>query len=170
MYKRKNWLKTSFYFFYVVILLISCTTSKKVIKQTQAFSETFYPGIVAVDENGKEKPSNSQTKYFVYAVTTSDKIKWDTAWINGKVYTISAEKMKEPSFVEVGIDKLTGHKISITIRKGEYLYLLQLKPISNTTGTQTIPAKELRIKASYKTKEMNLMLSDIKELVTPDPV
>ena len=140
------------------------------IKQTHAFFVTISPGIIAVDENGKEMPLNSQTKYLVYAVTCSDKIKWDTAWINGRVYTINAEKINTSPVFEVGIDKQTGNKIAITTGETENLYLLQLNHVSITTKTDAYPLKELKIKATYKRKELNLSISGIKELATPDPV
>jgi hypothetical protein len=171
MYMHRLYLSGTIGFFLGSILfLLSCRSTNKVIKQTHAFSVTLYPGIVAVDEHGKELPSSSQTKYLVYAVTGSDKIKWDTAWINGRVYTINAEKINPSPVFEVGIDKQTGNKIAIITGETENLYLLHLNPVSITTKTDAHPLKELKIKATYKRKEVNLSISGIKELATPDPV
>lgn len=153
-----------------MFFLCSCTNTQKVIKQTHAFFVTLYPGIVAVDENGKEMPSKSQTKYSVYAVTGSDKVKWDTAWINGIIYMISAEKINPSPVFEVGINKQTGSKISITTRENEQLYLLHLNPVSTIPNTDAIPLKELMIKATFKGKVINSIITNITELTTPDPV
>lgn len=141
------------------------------MKQTHAFSATSYPGIVAVDENGKEMPSKPETKYFVYVVTTSENIAWDTAWINAKAFTIIAEKINAFSGFEVGISNQTGDKITIQTKENEHLYRLQLNPVSKNEAV-IIPSqeKELRLKAVYKRKEVILQTSKITELTTPDPV
>lgn len=167
---RKYFLRTIAGFFCAMFLLSSCSSSGKVIKQLQAFSVTVYPGIIAVDENGKEMPVNSQTKYLVYAVTGSDKIKWDSAWVNGRAYTITAEKMSPTPVFEVGVEKLTGNKITIATSETEQLYLLHLSPVSTTKSTETELLRELLIRAVYKRKELNLSRHDIKELTAPDPV
>lgn len=171
MYMHKKYLIGAIPFFWgIVLFLFSCMSTSKVIKQTHAFYVTLYPGIVAVDENGKEMPSNSQTKYSVYAVTGSDKVKWDTAWINGRIYTVNAEKINPSPVFEVGIDKQTGNKVTITTRETDHLYLLHLNPVSNIPNTETIPLKELMIKATYKGKVINCTITNITELSTPDPV
>ena len=154
-----------------IFCFFSCTNAKKVVKQTQAFSAISYPGIVAVDENGKEMPSKAHTKYLVYVVTASENIAFDTAWINGNAFTIVAEKMNALSGFDVGISKQTGDKITIQTKENEHLYRLQLTPVSeNDFNVSPLQEKELRIKAVYKRKEVILHTSKITELTTPDPV
>lgn len=167
---RKYLMRTITFFLAAMLLLVSCISTNKVIKQTHAFFVTLYPGIVAVDENGKEMPSNNQTRYSVYAVTGSDKVKWDTAWINGRVYTISAEKINPAPVFEVGIDKQTGSKITIATGETEHLYLLHLNPVSITPNTDANLLRESMIKATYKGKVINCTITNITELTTPDPV
>jgi hypothetical protein len=166
---RTKLLVTVTCFLGIILFLFSCTSSNKVIKQTQGFFVTLSPGIVAVDENGKEMPSNSQANYSVYAVTSSDKVKWDSAWINDRIYTISVEKINASPVVEVGIDKATGSKVTITIGETDHLYLLHLNPVLSSPKMHADPLGELKIKATYKGKVINCTITNIKELSTPDP-
>jgi len=102
----------------------ACAQSKYAIKNIYAIYKVHLPGNIRVDENGNEIPSRD-TVNLIYIESPTEGIHWDTAWKNGKTYSILPTLIDTGSF-DVGTNKITNENMIIHASAGNKLWQLQL--------------------------------------------
>ena len=126
--------------FLIGVCLVACAQENYGIKRMVAFRSLRMPGNIPVDENGNSLFKGPDTINTIYVETTRKGIQWDTAWRNGRAYTVAAELLSTASF-DAGTDKRTGKKIVLTAANGNQQWLLQLEPLENN---QKVPVTSLK--------------------------
>lgn len=152
-----------FYFF-------SCAQYKSVIKDVQAYYWPKQYGTIRVDEKGNPLPVKQDSIFLVYVVTASNNITWDTAWMNSKCYRIVAQLLVDKSY-EAGQDKASGQKVVINATEDQFIYQLNLEPVTAESSSNNMPAESNKIllKASYKGKTILKQTEVLKEIELPPP-
>ena len=118
----------------ITTLFITCFFSFHEIKaqtckdiyNVQAFYTVRMPGNIPVMPNGEQARPRIDTSNFVYLETTPNaKISWETAWKNGKSYSVQATEATTP--VEINNRERGVVKI-LTTKPGNKIWLLSLEP------------------------------------------
>lgn len=142
-------MKYSLLIFLTVVCLTACAQEKYGIKRVVAFRSLRMPGNIPVDENGNSLFKGPDTINTIYVETSRKGVQWETAWKNGKAYSVVAELLPGASF-EAGTGKATGKKIVLTPAKGNQQWLLQLEPLEKTQKAPiALKAGELLLKGKY---------------------
>lgn len=137
----------------------------KVIKRTDAFYIVRLPGTLPVDESSRQSTPQIDTTNFIYVETSLQNIIWQEAIIQGRTYTIVAEKLGKEA-IDIGYDKTTQQNIRITPADSNYLWRLTFKP---KQSSDIIPNDHLiLIKAKVEGKSISISGNSRKEIVLPE--
>lgn len=114
-----------------------CAQAGKLVRKSYAFYVQRQPGTIRVDPStGEEVARKTDTLITVYVETAKKEITWDTAWRNGRAYTVRATLIgNKPA--EAGTSKEGDRKIVVTPAKDNFLWQVQLLPLP---VTRTLPA------------------------------
>lgn len=104
--------------------LFACAQSKFSIRHLYAVFQVHLPGNVAVDKNGNEIAPRD-TVLFVYIETPTRGIHWQTAWENGKTFSINARVLDTSDF-NAGTFTETNENLMLHAASGNRLWQLQL--------------------------------------------
>lgn len=158
-------------FFFTLFILNSCVTSKGLVPQTHSFFIHKQYGIIKVDENGNEVKLKEDTVIVIYAEAINNKLTWDTAWYNNKVYHVSFQTMSNGTY-EAGFNKQTAKPVTVSAKEGNFLYQLQLQLLKSTELTPH-PKTELNqplLRFRYKEKLFFIKTNNPVELTNSPPV
>ena len=117
---------TRLFLFYpcLMISLFGCAQARVSVKHLYAVFQVHLPGNVAVDENGREIAPRDTVR-FVYIETAARDIVWQTAWENGKVYTVNAQLL-DTGECNAGTFAKTNGTLLLHAAPGNRLWRLQL--------------------------------------------
>src|SRR6185295_3874961 len=87
----------------LLITLASGAQSKYGIRRTDAFFTEHMPGNIRANDNGEPAFHGPDTITTIYIETTSNAIKWITAWKDGKSFSVSTTAINERPY-EVGVN------------------------------------------------------------------
>lgn len=145
----------------LTVSLYACAQSKYSIKNIYGVYEVHLPGNIAVDANGNEI-SSRDTLNVIYIETSTNQIQWNTAWKNGKTYSILSHLAKT-NFIDAGSNTITNEKMIIHASPGNKLLQLRLIPSESKIS---VPAKilqdEILLEGTYNGKKI---LQKIKKQV-----
>jgi hypothetical protein len=135
-----------------------------------AYYEQHMPGNIRVDEKGEPIQKGSSFVDLIYVETSSDEIKWDTGWKNGKTFSINTILITQVPY-EVGRKKSNREKIILTPAKGNQLWQLELQP-AEQPKISPIKAKkgEIILKGKYRGKIILKKINTGIELYVPNAV
>lgn len=115
---------------FVILNFVSCAQIKNTVKQSYAFNTIRIPGTIAVDENGRPFRNEPDTSTTVFVEIKGETPQWNYAWKNDRLFAITATKISELPF-EVGRSKSGNELITISINKGNSLWMLSFLPSSD---------------------------------------
>ena len=156
-------LKYCLFYSFLSIGFFACAQSKYAIKNIYAIYKVHLPGNIRVDENGNEIPSRD-TVNLIYIESPTEGIHWDTAWKNGKTYSILPTLIDTGSF-DVGTNKMTNENMIIHAAAGDKLWQLQLI-VSEKRIQQpvTILQNEILLQGTYNGKRILQKIKNQVEL------
>ena len=149
------------------ISIISCSQTKYGIKKIYAFSAERLPGNIPVDAQGNSLYKGPDTLNTIYIETSGKDIQWNSAWKNGKMYSINAMLIIGLPY-EAGIKKSNNQKVLISAAPGSKLWQLELVPAE---GKKKSPVKarpgEIILEGIYKGKKIIQKIDKQVELALP---
>jgi hypothetical protein len=112
----------------------------------------------------KEKTENSTANYFIYIeLPANDTSIWQTAVINGAVYTVHASEVEAP--LHLGERKRDQRMIVITPQMGNKLWKLDLDDTREKSTSST--EAEVVLKGTFKNHQLTSSIKSAVELVSP---
>ena len=135
-----------------------------------AYYERRMPGNITVEEKGKPIQKGESVIDLIYIETSSDEIKWETGWKNGKAFSINTIPITQIPY-RVGIKKSNKEKIILTPAKGNQLWQLELQPAERQKNSPIKAKKgEIILKGRYRGKIILKKINTGIELVAPNAV
>src|SRR2546423_13870525 len=125
--------------FLMLNTMLACAQSEYGIKNIHAFYSVHRPGTIPVDPNGASLYKGPDTLYTIYVETLGKDLNWTLGWKIGKSYSVKTTLIKEIPF-EIGIQKNTNKKISMSPVNGSKMYQLQLIP----NGKNILPPGKMK--------------------------
>lgn len=112
------------------IIFSAGAQNKSNVQKAYAYVKRSFPGMVRVDEKGKQMAPIMQVERFIYVETKAgQKPVVDKAYYyDNRVYAVKATRIKEQR-VEIGKKKTEGTPIIISPKKGNILWQLELSEI-----------------------------------------
>jgi len=146
--------------------ILSCAQPRKMVKELYAFSMLPQQGAVQVDDKGNELPSATDTIYVVFAETVTDSIVWKTAWVGGRYFTITAERLNG-SVQEPGLNPEDGSPVRLKPGKGHSFYRLVLQPAQAATApAPTAAPGTILLQGGYRNKMFEKETAPIRFLTS----
>jgi hypothetical protein len=133
-----------------IVFICSCRSQKNCIKNVYSFSFQKQEGTIK-QKDGDNDFANADTFYVVYADVVTDEIQWDTAIINGSLYTIFPQYILSGK-MEAGFDE-KGMPVNIQVKNNRYLFQLQFEPVKGKIKIDPINSKENIIRYRYKGRD-----------------
>jgi len=164
--KRKT---LTFIFLFCVIGTTDAQT-KYGMRKIRAFYQMWMPGNIPVDDNGRPLQHGPRYTTTIYIETTSNNVSWDSAWINGKLCSVTSTHITALPY-ELGLTRSGNKKIILTASPGNQLWQLDLNPLpeSFNSGPLQRPDKIL-LRGKYGKKIFKITTPKPVELKTPDAV
>lgn len=165
--------------FFIIVLYVACLFSAHEIKaqsckdvySAQAFYTIRMPGNIPVLPNGEQARPRIDTSNFIYIETMPNvKISWETAWKNGKSYSIHTEEAANP--VEINNRGKGAVKI-IATKPGNKIWLLSLEPSEEgikMPSQKAIKPGEILLMGKKGKKLIYKTISSQMEIHGPDAV
>jgi hypothetical protein len=152
---------------YVACVFSSCANGSKLIQQTKSYYYQKQQGNVQADANGNEIHSIPDTVILIYTETSSQLLKWDTGWVNNRVYRIVAVPVKTLT-IDAGSEKISREKVIIAAKPGHYLYELYLEPVAGVmpAGPQLVNKDIPILQGRYKGRMFYKTCTNLVELET----
>ena len=134
------------------------------VKHVYAFVRQHQPGNIAVDPDGKPMHAGPDTLYTVYVETDRQGIEWKKAYIDGRMYDVTARPVTATPF-GAGTDKRSGRKIWLPAAKGNRLWQLDLglTDAAPVYPRKTEPGKIL-LEGKRGNRKIVVKVSDVVEL------
>lgn len=158
-------------FLFTLFIFNGCVTSRQLVPKTYSFFILKQYGTIKIEEKENELSSKQDTVLVIYIEATSNKLSWDTAWYNYKVYSVSAQIINNGTY-EAGFDKNSNKPITVSVNEGNTLYQLQFQ--LSTTAMLIPPTKDEfnlpMLRFRYKEKLYLLKINAPVELTTLPPM
>ena len=163
-------MKNFFLISFLLLQLSLFSQKSSVVLHIYAYYEQHLPGNIRVDEKGKAIHKDESVIDLIYAETSSDEVKWETGWKNGKTFSINTFLITQTPY-EVGKKKSTKEQIFLTPAKGNKLWQLELQP-AERQKISPINAKkgEIILKGRYRGKIILKKINPKIELFVPNAV
>lgn len=143
--------------------MLACSGIKKTIKSTQAFVMTVQNGTVRGGEMETEIPKNAEV-ISIYVQAGICELKFDTCWVNNMPYPVQVQKIS--SQFEIGIDEISGQKITISPSEKGCLYQLQVMPLP--TVKEKLTEASIRIRLLRKHRSAYQTVAPIRTIIPFD--
>jgi hypothetical protein len=129
----------------VALLLVAClygSAQTYKIQNAWAFYTSSLPGMIMQDENGnKARPKPTIGRLIYIETNYKSKPKVDSVWYNGVLFKVSIDSVKEKK-IAAGINAATGLPITITPKKSNQIWLINLQQAS---GEPVLPEQVKKI-------------------------
>ena len=135
-----------------------------------AYYEQRMPGNIRVGEKGKPVQKGVSIIDLIYVETSSDEIKWESGWKNGKTFSINTFLITQIPY-KVGRKKSNKEEIILTPAKGNKLWQLELQPAERQKASPIKARKgEIILKGKYRGKIILKKINTGIELFVPNAV
>jgi hypothetical protein len=138
-----------FFFCLFSVGFVACAQTKYGIKHIYAFSTEQFPGNIAVDEKGNPLHSGADTLNTIYMETGGLPVQWNTAWKNGKTYSVAMRQITSLPF-DAGRIRGGNDSVILTVEKGNQLWRIDLLPAEQDISIpQKIKPGEILLRGKY---------------------
>jgi hypothetical protein len=146
--------------------LPSCAQVKVPVAQVRGYFMIPIPGMVAVDENGRELNNQRDTVVTIYVEVTDSSVKWRKAWRAGRSFSLISYPVNKGQFI-VG-KTIHDENIVLTPQHGNTLFQLQ---ISNDKkyekSPQRVTGTEILLEGKWKNKLFYYKIKTLAQVASP---
>ncbi len=132
------------------VCINSCRSQHSLIKNVHSYSFIRQEGIIKASSGDNEGFTKPDTIFIVYAEVTTDKLEWETAFMNGKEYKIVPQLISAGN-VEAGFDD-KGLPVTIHVKNNHFLFQLQFEHLNDHVQPPGINTTEPMIRFRFKNK------------------